>query len=146
MIILEFEAPFVPRVLAQNTRASWHASQLGPKADYKQAVALAAKAVMPENYVAPEHAVINLRFGVLAKGLMARERLLWRSKLRRPYRPQDIPNAIGCWKAGFDGLVEAGAIIDDSYRHMSLGIVVIDPEMAPGVTVGVMPWLAGVSP
>lgn len=37
------------------------------------------------------------------------------------YRPEDVPNAIYAHKAFFDGLIDAGLIVDDGYKHMMFG-------------------------
>ncbi len=46
------------------------------------------------------------------------------------YRPLDVGNAVYAFKAGFDGLVDAGILPDDDFRNMQLGRVIIDPARA----------------
>ena len=53
------------------------------------------------------------------------------------YQPRDVPNAVSAWKAGFDALVTAGILVDDSASHMQLGTVTIDPKSGPWVRVTV---------
>jgi hypothetical protein len=51
------------------------------------------------------------------------------------YQPRDIPNAIAAFKAGFDGMVDAGLLVDDSSRHMEIGSVAIVSTRGPFVEV-----------
>lgn len=51
------------------------------------------------------------------------------------YCPRDVSNALAAFKAGQDGLVDAGILVDDSARWMELGSVTIDPSIGPFVRV-----------
>lgn len=46
------------------------------------------------------------------------------------YRPEDAPNAVSACKPVFDGLQDAGVLIDDDWRHMALGTFRIVPVEA----------------
>lgn len=91
---------------------------------YREAVGLAAQAARPRGWVAPQLARVSLCFGTRrVKGG------------DDGYRPLDVPNAVSAFKGGFDGIVDAGLLADDSYRYMELGAVTIDPRLGPGVVV-----------
>lgn len=47
------------------------------------------------------------------------------------YRPEDPTNAVYALKAFFDGLIDAGLIVDDGYKHMELGYARVCPKRAP---------------
>lgn len=49
------------------------------------------------------------------------------------YQPRDATNAVAALKAAQDALVSAGALMDDSQRHMELGSVRIEPGEGPYV-------------
>ena len=49
------------------------------------------------------------------------------------YQPRDPSNAISAAKGLFDGLVDAGWLVDDSQRWMYLGDVTIDSTRGPFV-------------
>ena len=51
------------------------------------------------------------------------------------YCPRDVSNALAAFKAGQDGLVDAGILVDDSARWMELGTVTIDATVGPFVRV-----------
>ncbi len=51
------------------------------------------------------------------------------------YAPKDVPNAIYAASALFDGLVDAGMLVDDSHQWMQLGSVAIDSTRGPFVLV-----------
>lgn len=53
------------------------------------------------------------------------------------YCPRDVSNALAAFKAGQDGLVDAGILVDDSARWMELGTVTIDATIGPFVRVTV---------
>ena len=58
-------------------------------------------------------------------------------RAEKRYQPRDVPNAIAAAKALFDGLTDAGLIVDDSARYMQLGTVEIDSKRGPYVVVHV---------
>ena len=55
------------------------------------------------------------------------------------YCPRDVSNALAAFKAGQDGLVDAGILVDDSAKWMELGTVTIDATVGPFVRVTVEP-------
>lgn len=44
------------------------------------------------------------------------------------YRPRDIDNAVASIKPAIDGLVSGGAIVDDSFKHLTAISLSIDPR------------------
>lgn len=55
------------------------------------------------------------------------------------YQPRDEANALSAFKAGIDGLVDAGMCEDDSRKFLSIGAIAIDPTRGPFVEVTVEP-------
>ncbi len=53
------------------------------------------------------------------------------------YQPRDAANALSAFKAGIDGLVDAGMCPDDSQKHLELGAILIDSKRGPFVEVTV---------
>lgn len=123
---LQFEALLPPQALAANRKPDWHT--LGEaKATYRREVCIAAlNEANRVGWQAPARALVSLYWGI------AREK-----SLDPRYRPIDPPNAVYAFKAGFDGLKDAGLIRDDSYKHLDLGRTQIDPTVGPWVRVTV---------
>ena len=121
---VEFEVPLPPRELSPNGRADWH-EQMRAKATYRGEVALLCRSACNRIvWKPPARARVALVFGT--------------APARVPdgfYRPRDVPNAIAAFKAGYDGLIDGGAIQDDDGRRMTLGHTEIDPKRGPGVYV-----------
>ena len=118
---LAFEVPLPPADCSPNGYKHWRRVSKA-KREYRQAVQLAALWKSPV-CDAPERVRVSLVFGI--KG--ARNAGL--------YAPRDANNAVAAFKAGFDGIVDAGLAIDDSARHMALGSVEITSEDGPWVRV-----------
>lgn len=55
------------------------------------------------------------------------------------YQPRDVANALSAFKAGIDGLIDAGMAPDDSREHLELGRISITAKAGPWVTVTVEP-------
>jgi hypothetical protein len=51
------------------------------------------------------------------------------------YRPNDPDNALAACKPLLDGLVDAGAIVDDSWRWLEIGSIRCDRDAGPGMLV-----------
>jgi hypothetical protein len=51
------------------------------------------------------------------------------------YAPRDEANALAALKAAIDGIVDAGALIDDSRRHLHIAGVTISAEWGPQVRI-----------
>lgn len=58
-------------------------------------------------------------------------------RLVRRYQPRDAANALSAFKAGIDGLVDAGMCPDDSAKHLELGAILIDSTRGPFVEVSI---------
>lgn len=127
---LVFEVPLPPKQLSSNRSHDHWRGRAAATAEYRQLVGWLAK----EKAVAERWPVaicgvnrVSLVFGV--KG----------SRKAGRYAPRDEANAVAAFKAGFDGLVDAGLLVDDSRRYMELGEVVISPAVGPFVRVIVTP-------
>lgn len=95
---------------------------------YKTEVLVKAREAMQRRrWTAPERARVSLLFG-LSTGYADRSRY---------YRPNDSDNAVAAFKAGFDGLTEAGVIKDDRWAHMVLGEVEATRQDGPWVRITV---------
>lgn len=118
--------------LGQNPNSRGHWSEKRHKKGYRYEVEIDAKsAVNAARWDVAEMVRVSLTFGTC----------ITRTHHGRPadgrYRPIDPDNAVAAFKQGFDGLVDAGVMVDDSYRHMELGRVVIDQKQGPWVRVDV---------
>lgn len=76
----------------------------------------------------------------------ARVSLVWGMKGARPstFRPRDPDNAVAAAKALFDGLRDAGIIVDDNWAALELGSVTATFQAGPWVRVLVEAVQAGV--
>ena len=116
------ELPLPPRALSSNGSHGHWSKKSSAANGYRmvcRAVALAACNREPHN----ERRRVSYTFGI--KG--ARKLGL--------YQPRDISNALAAFKAGQDGLVDAGILVDDSAKWMELGTVTIDATVGPFVRV-----------
>ena len=123
-----FEVPLPPRELSSNRSHDHWRGRAAAAREYRQVVGWSAKAMaVAERWPVAVCGVnrVSLLFGV--KG--ARRAGL--------YAPRDQANAVAAFKAGFDGMVDAGLLVDDSSRYMELGSVRIDPCCGPAVVVTV---------
>lgn len=132
---LTFTLPPMPRALSPNgtTGRGWRASLPAKKSYREEACRIATDAKAEFEWPGPRKVRVHLVFGTKAKGLMAAQRGV--KSRDRPYRPADIPNALSAFKAGFDGIVDAGIAPDDTHVWMKLGVLDIDPNREPGVWV-----------
>lgn len=106
--MIEFELPFPPAELSPNARIDWH-----PKAkhiaDYRQACAqLAKSARVAEGGTWPLPAPVNARYTFV---LTSRRR-------------RDFCNLYSAFKAGEDGIVDAGLIGDDNAWNLQVELAV----------------------
>lgn len=121
---VRFEAPLPPKEASPNGQHGAWTTATRARRVYREAVGWSARAAKPRGWVTPQLARVSLCFGTRrVKGG------------DEGYRPLDVPNAVSAFKGGFDGIVDAGLLLDDSYRCMELGAVTIDPRLGPGVVV-----------
>ncbi len=128
MTALVFDVPLPPRALSSNGAHGHWASKARAKAEYRETVSWLAKAAMlqtnwPVAVAWPRQ--VDLLFGI--KGARKEGR----------YQPRDESNALSAFKAGFDGMVDAGVVRDDSRRWMHLGETRITAEDGPWVRITV---------
>ncbi len=128
MRVVRFEIDLPPKVLSPNLAQGVHWGRKGPAAREYRALAM----------VRCREAANGKRFG------RARISFLFGLRDRRPaavrredarYHPSDFDNAVGSLKALIDGIVDAGVIPDDSWRHLECGEVRCDFERGPWVEV-----------
>lgn len=126
--VLEIICPLPTRALSSNG-AHGHWSQASKaRKEYREVVGwsvLAAKGRPDILWSAPEKARVSVVFCI--KG--TRGTIF--------YAPRDEANAASAFKGGFDALVDAKVILDDSKTHMELGTVTIDSKRGPFVVVTV---------
>lgn len=78
--------------------------------------------------ITPCHVILTLRW--------------WKRASDGYYRPLDIGNAIYSLKAAIDGIVDAGVMVDDDYRHLALlsgSVERCEREWDEGLRVQVLP-------
>ena len=124
------ELPLPPRALSSNGSHGHWSKKFGPTHAYRTTCMVEArnavwKLGIPDG---PQRkARVSYTFGI--KGARA----------GGYYCPRDVSNALAAFKAGQDGLVDAGILVDDSARWMELGTVTIDATVGPFVRVTVEP-------
>lgn len=128
---IEFEVPLPPRGLSPNlngSKAHW-ARIMEARSEYRGTVKLlgVSQRNRTPGWTPPFLARVSLRFGI-ARGPLRSDGF---------YRPIDLGNAVAAFKAGFDGLVDAGLLREDHAEAMELGRVTISREHGPGVLVRV---------
>lgn len=143
-MIFVLEVPLPPYALSPNHSVGSLGARMAKSvryAGYRDAVRLAALNEMRRiGWAAPERARISLHFGVRPiKG----EARAAPHKLDRLYRPHDWDNAVAAFKAGQDGLVQAGVIAGDDRQHLDGGSVTFDATVGPFVRVTIEPIVAG---
>ena len=126
MTPLTIDLPLPPRALSSNgSHGHWSRKSRAAR-DYRTSVwALVLAARFPDS--PPARRRVSYTFGI--KGARA----------GGYYCPRDISNALAAFKAGQDGLVDAGLLVDDSAKWMELGTVTIDATVGPFVRVTVEP-------
>lgn len=123
--VLTFEVSLPYRALGQNSRGHWRRKASFTAAYRQEAALVAASAIREQGWTPPASATVALEYGT--KGGRAVQR----------YQPRDEANAIDAFKAGYDGLVDAGVVVDDSRKHLHIGGISITRDWGPGVRVTV---------
>lgn len=122
--VLRFEVALPYRELSSNGGHGHWAAEARARSMYRAEVALVAgSAAINQRWDRPAVARVSLLFGI--KGGRSVQR----------YQPRDLANAVAAWKAGYDGLVDAGVLVDDSRQHMEVGEVLITAKNGPWVRV-----------
>lgn len=131
---ITFNVPLPYRSLSPNNNNNHWASRR--REPYRRAVAETATIErINHRWGEPAERVrVSLLFGTKHT---REQRQVTRGSDYADYSPLDVPNAIAAFKAGFDGLVDAGLFTDDRYSVMSLGSVDISREDGPWVRVTV---------
>lgn len=135
MKALSVQVPLPPRYLSPNNgNNSWAAKR---RAEYRADIARRAREVAALcGWEPPAKVRVSLVFGTKRDREYRKKQMLLKEK-RRDYCPEDPSNAISAFKAGIDGLVDAGLFSDDNFRVMTLGSVDIRPDQGPWVRVTV---------
>lgn len=124
MTPLTIDLPLPPRALSSNgSHGHWSKKNREAQAYRNTVWALVWAARFPD--LPPGRRRVSYTFGI--KGARA----------GGYYCPRDVSNALAAFKAGQDGLVDAGILVDDSVKWMELGSVTIDPSIGPFVRVTV---------
>jgi Holliday junction resolvase RusA-like endonuclease len=122
---ITFDVPLPPRACSSNgSHGHWRKKSAAAK-QYRKDVGWDAMVARADAVPERMKRRVSLVFGI--KG--GRKAAL--------YQPRDVPNAVSAFKAGFDGLTDAGLLVDDSRTWMELGEVKIDPNHGPWVRVTV---------
>ncbi len=128
MTALVFETPLPPRALSSNGAHGHWASKAAARKVYRATVFTHARnAARVIQWNGTRSVRVDLLFGI--KGARGEG---W-------YAPRDESNALSAFKAGFDGMVDAGVVRDDSRRWLHLGSVEITAEDGPWVRITVTP-------
>lgn len=121
--MIQFTVPLPPRELSSNARKHWR-KKAQHTAAYRRDVGL--EAVPPLRGFVSDNVRLSLTFCTKGgRGI--------------GYQPRDAANALSAFKAGIDGLVDAGMCPDDSQKHLELGAILIDSKRGPFVEVTVEP-------
>lgn len=120
---LKFTVPLPPRALSSNGNkgGSWRKKANATK-DYRFLVKLSTPMALRKT---ADCVRLSLTF-------CTRE-----ARATGDYAPRDAANALSAFKAGIDGLVDAGMCPDDSAKHLELGAILIDSTRGPFVEVQV---------
>ena len=121
---LTIELPLPPRECSSNRSHDHWRGRAAAAREYREVCRwLAYQAAQDAKWQAPLHATISLEFGV--KG----------SRREGRYAPRDEANAIASFKAGQDGLCDAGVLLSDRAGHLAQGRIHIDSKQGPWVRV-----------
>lgn len=130
---LVVEVPLPPYALAPNNNPASKGARMAKAKraeEYRGAVKVAAiNEIRRTGWEAPARARIHLLFGLRATVNTAR------NDLDRLYRAEDWDNAVGAFKAGQDGLVDAGALKGDRWHQLQGGRVTASKSEGPHVIV-----------
>ena len=121
------ELPLPPRALSSNgSHGHWSSKSRAAKG-YRKLCQIIGLQSRPPRWLADCKMHVSYTFGI--KG----------ARTLGLYCPRDVSNALAAFKAGQDGLVDAGILVDDSAKWMELGTVTIDATVGPFVRVTVEP-------
>jgi hypothetical protein len=120
--VLEIELPLPPQEASPNNHAS-RLARIRAIAAYRQLVALiASRRATAPGWCSGHPVRMSLTFQL-------------RGSADGHYRPSDPDNALAACKGLIDGLVDAGLIVDDSWRWLEIGSIRCDRDAGPGVLV-----------
>lgn len=126
MTPLVFEVSLPYRELSSNgNKGSWRRKAAMTR-EYREEVAILAAAA-DVWFEPPRRVKVTLEYGIKGGRAIGR------------YQPRDEANAIDAFKAGYDGLVDAGIAISDAAKHMAIGGATINSKAGPWVRVVVEP-------
>lgn len=125
MTAITFDVPLPPRGCSPNGQHGHWSTTSKARRQYRAEVLIHALVAAGPHARAKESRKVSLLFGTKD------------GRKRRNYQPRDVPNAVSAFKAGFDGLTDAGLLVDDSRTWMELGDVRIDNTVGPFVRVTV---------
>lgn len=125
---ITFTVDLPPKELSPNMTRNvhWHVKNDAVN-QYKAQVSAVCRQAMGPQGLAFSRARISLVFGLRDR----RPKEL--KRVDRRYHPEDFDNAIGSIKALIDGVVVAGLVPDDSWKHLECGSV--RPDFGDG------PWV-----
>ena len=120
--MITIELPLPPRACSGNgSHGHWRTVSTSRKQYREECRFVALAALRDARWETPQRVTVALLFGI--KGARAVKR----------YAPRDEANAIYAFKAGIDGLIDAGLAPDDSGKHLSLGGVSLTSDAGPWV-------------
>jgi hypothetical protein len=118
MITVKLMLP--PAALSSNSRAHWSARAEATRW-YRNAAMIALRAACKKVRRA-NHVRLHVSYDIT-------------KSLDPGYRPRDIMNGMSALKPAVDGLVDAGLVKDDSWKHLSWGSLEITKQGSSGVTI-----------
>lgn len=126
-LAVTFQVPLPPRELSPNGREHW-ATKGRATAGYREYVGWEAQQARKRARLVEQLPRVRISLVFCTKEAKGRF-----------YQPRDIGNGVAAFKAGFDGIVDAGWMQDDSRKFLELGRVEITAERGPFVEVRIEP-------
>ena len=123
MTTLTIDLPLPPRALSSNGSHGHWVKKFREARSYRLLCGVLAREAVGNAILPETRRRVSYTFGVKE------------ARMRGVYCPRDVSNALAAFKAGQDGLVDAGILVDDSAKWMELGTVTVDATVGPFVRV-----------
>lgn len=114
--------PLPHKDLSANTNKGWRRIA-SLKKDYRLlAMVLGKNAIQEQKWHSPERVSMSVEFAIKGSRGVG-------------YAPRDEANALTSVKAGIDGLIDAGVVVDDDRRHLTVAGISIRNDDGPWVLI-----------